>query len=281
MNMSTLDPVTKGYIALRPADAARTLLHLDDRDIKAVIEAMPRQMAAGLLEHMAPSSAIRCMEPLPDKTIAEILTQMPVLSALAPLRLMKREQVKAILTLMPRPMAAQLRLRLRYTEAVIGAFVDTDVVTFHPDQSVGDALRQFRREGQRTGHTIHVLNEGREVAGVVHLSDLVSARDRSTIKKIMRPGSAEIHAGAALQTATSHPAWLTHDSLPVINRNGVFQGVLRRSKVMEEEQQLINELAEQNELTTTRDALADIFWIAVGALFVSSTNSSARNKVEE
>lgn len=279
--MSALDPVTKGYIALRPADAARTLAQLNDRDIKAIFGAIPRQMAASLLEHMTPSSAIHCIAQLADKTIAEILTQMPVLSAVAALRLMKREQVKTLLTLMPRPKAAQLRLRLRYTEAVIGAFVDNDVVTFHPDQSAGDALRQFKREGQRTGHTIHVLNELRQLAGVVQLSDLVSARDRSTIKRIMRPGPVAIHAGAALQTAASHPAWLTHDSLPVINRTGVFQGVLRRSKVMEEEQQLINELAEQNELAATRDALADIFWIAVGALFISNPHSTARNKVED
>lgn len=277
--MIALDPVTKGYIALRPAEAARTLARLDGRDIKAIFEALPRKMAASMLEHMAPSSAIHCINQLPDKTIAEILTHMPALTAVAALRLMKREQVKALLALMSRPVAAQLRLRLRYTEAVIGAFVDTDIVTFHPDQSAGDALRQFKRDGQHTGHTIHVLNDQRQIAGVVHLSDLVSARDRSTIKQIMRPDPVEIHAGAALQTASSHPAWLTHDSLPVINRNGVFQGVLRRSKVMEEEQQLINELAEQNELATTRDALADIFWIAVGALFVSNPHSTARSKV--
>jgi Mg/Co/Ni transporter MgtE len=279
--MSALDLVTKGYITQRPAEAARTLLRLDGRDIKAVFEALPRQMAASLLEHMAPSSAVLCLGHLPNKTIAEILTHMPVLSALAVLRLLNREQAKELLTLMPRPVAAQLRLRLRYTSAVVGAFVDTDVVTFHPDQSVADALRQFRREGKRTGHTIHVLNEMRQVAGVVHLSDLVSARDRSRINKIMRAGPAEIHAGAALETATNHPAWLTHDSLPVINRSGVFQGVLRRSKIMEEEQQLINELAEQNELATTREALADIFWIAVGALFFSSAHSTERNRVED
>lgn len=206
---------------------------------------------------------------------------MSVLHAVSALRLMNREKVKELLSLMPRPAAARLRLRLRYTETVIGAFVDTDVVTFNPEQSVGDALRQFRREGQRTGHTIYVLNELRQLGGVVHLSDLLGARDRSTITKIVRPAPAVLHTGAALQTVSNHPAWLSHDSLPVINRNGVFQGVLRRSKVMEEERQLLNTVAEQNELATTRDALADIFWIAVGALFVGNTHSVNNNKVED
>jgi hypothetical protein len=59
-----------------------------------------------------------------------------------------------------------------------------------------------------------------------------------------------------------------HDSLPVINRNGIFQGLLYRSRVREEEAQIMNEIVERNELMTTRSALADIFWLAVGALFI-------------
>ena len=53
------DAVTKGYIALHPADAARTLARLDSGDSKAIFEVMPPQLAAKVLEHMTPSSAGR------------------------------------------------------------------------------------------------------------------------------------------------------------------------------------------------------------------------------
>ena len=45
--------------------------------------------------------------------------------------------------------------------------------------------------------------------------------------------------------------------------------MLRRSRVHHEEAQVMNEIVERNELMTTRSALADIFWLAVGALIVS------------
>ena len=80
---------------------------------------------------------------------------------------------------------------------------------------------------------------------------------------------------------TNHPAWLTHDSLPVVNRDDVFLGVLQRSKVMEGEQELLTEVAERNELATTRAALADIFWIGVGALFVSDAGPAGETKGED
>jgi magnesium transporter len=276
-----LDAVTKGYIALRPAAAARTLMRLHIREIKAVFEAMPRPLAANVLEHMAPDSAGRCLEQLTTATSGEILARMPVLAAAAVLRLMQRDRVKELLAVMPRAPAARLRLRLRYSETVIGAFVDAEVVTFAPDHRVGDALRLFRRAGERTGQTIYVLDERSHLAGVVDLSDLLGHRDRNMIQRVMRPASIVLNARAALRTVTHHPAWLTHDSLPVVNREGVFQGVLRRSKVMQGEQDLLTDVAEHTELDTTRRALADIFWIGVGALFVGNSGPAARDRAKD
>jgi Mg/Co/Ni transporter MgtE len=276
-----LDPVTKGYIALRPAAAARTLMRLDVGEIKAIFEAMPGPLAANVLEQMAPEAAGRCLEQLTTRTGGEILARMPVLAAAAVLRLMQRDQVKMLLAVMPHALGARLRLRLRYSETVIGAFVDAEVVTFSPHHRVSDALRLFRRAGQRTGQIIFVLDEHSHLAGVVDLSDLLTQRDRSMVRRVMRPASIVLNARAPLQTVTNNPAWLTHDSLPVVNREGIFQGVLRRSRVMHGEQALLTEVAEHNELDRTRRALADIFWIGVSALFVGNTGRVARDKAED
>lgn len=278
--MSVFDPVAKGYITLHPAAAARTLARLDSDDVKAIFQVMPLQLAANVLENMTPSSAGRCLAQLTDKTGGEILARMPVSAAVAILRLIERDRLKAWLAVMPRHAAARLRLRLRYSETVIGSFLDADVVTFMPDQRVGDALRLFRRASQRTGQTIHVLDQHRHLAGIVDLSDLLGERDRTMIQRVMRPAPIVLSARAAIQTVTNHPAWLTHDSLPVVNRDGVFLGVLQRSKVMAGEQQLLTEVAERNELATTRAALADIFWIGVGALFVSNAGPATESKGE-
>lgn len=279
--MSVFDPLAKGYITLHPAAAARTLARLDSGDIKAIFEVMPLQLAANVLENMTPSSAGRCLAQLTDKTGGEMLARMPVSVAVAVLRLIERDRLKALLAVMPRHAAARLRLRLRYSETVIGSFVDADVVTFMPDYRVGDALRLFRRANQRTGQTIHVLDQHRHLAGVVDLSDLLGERDRGMIQRVMRPASTVLNARAAIQTVTNHPAWLSHDSLPVVNRNGVFLGVLQRSKVMAGEQQLLTGVAERNEIDTTRAALADIFWIGVGALFVSNAGRATESRGDD
>jgi Mg/Co/Ni transporter MgtE len=271
-----LDSVTKGYLTLRPASAAQTLVRLDDQDIRAVFQAMPTQLAVKVLEHMAPGSAARCLQLLPRKNIAGILAHTPVQVALASLRLMNSKHVSEILNYMSSARAANLRMRLRYAKMVIGAFIDSDVVTFNADLRVGDALRLFRREGRRTGNSVHVLNEYQHVVGLVHLSDLLGSRDRIPLRYIMHPAPVILQARAAIQSVRDHPAWRDYDSLPVVNRNDVFQGVLRRAKVMVNELQESIDVKEQNDIASTSSALADIFWTVLGSIFVMGPPTSGK-----
>ncbi len=275
-----LDGVTKGYLTLQPAAAARTLSRMSSVDIEAVFESMPTQLAAGVLGHMAPASASRCLLQLPKATAGEILARTPVLAAVSALRVMKKHEVQDLLALIPRPVAARLRLRLSFSESVVGAFVDEDVLTLSPTHRVGDALRLYRHSGHRTGQMIPVLDEKRHLLGVVDLYDLLGSTDRRLVQQLMHTPDHVLVARMALQTVTKHPAWLSHDSLPVVNRNGIFQGVLRRSRVTEEGPQLLSEVTELNDLISTRTALADIFWLAVGALFVGNVSRADRSQRE-
>jgi len=275
-----LDAVTKGYLALHPESAARTLARIDRRDAAEAFSAMPRPLAGQVLTCMAPGSAARCLAALPAGEAGEILTRMLLPAAVAALRMLEQKQVQAILQQLPRPKAARIRLRLRFSEWVIGAFVEDDVLTLSPNHRVGDALRLLRSSGQGTGQTIPVVGADRRLQGIVDVCELLSNADRRFVQHVMQPAEHVLNARAAVQTVSNHPAWMTHDSLPVINRNGIFQGVLRRSRVMEEQTHLMNEIVERNELVTTRAALADIFWLAVGALFVGPGRSEERSGQE-
>lgn len=265
-----LDAVTKGYLMLHPASAAGTLARLERKDAAAAFSAMPRQVAGQVLEGMAPASAARCLAVLPPGVAGEILARTALPAAVATLRVMDDQQVRQLLTQLPRPSAARMRLQLRFSEWVVGAFVDENVLTLSPDHRVGDALRLFRSSGQRTGQTITVIDRDRRLEGVVDLCELLGNSDRRPIRHFMQPAPHILSARAALQSVVHHSAWLTHDSLPVINRNGVFLGVLPRSRIMQEKAPLIGKVVERNEQITTRTALADIFWLAIGALFIGS-----------
>lgn len=276
-----LDPLTRAYLTLRPEAAANTLLKLQEQDLRAILEAMPRPVAAKVLEQMASASASRCLAHLGNRAIGEILEHLPLPASVAVLRHVQSDQVRELLERMPRTLAVRLRLGLRYAETLVGGFVDVDAVTFAPEHHVGDALRLYRREGQHTGHTIYVLEQDRSLGGEVHLDDLLSARDRTLVSRIMRPVSAVLSARATLQSVAHHPAWLTNDCLPVVSRTGVYQGVLMRDRVLVKHQELIGTVEEQNEMALTRAALADILWMSVGALLMGGASADTDKRRQD
>jgi magnesium transporter len=277
---AVLDPVTRGYLALRPASAAQTLVRLDDQDLRSLLQAMPPQTVANLLEYLAPGSAAHCLMLLPNKSIGRIIALAPAQTALSALRLMHPRHINDILNHVPATQSANLRMRLHYVDTVIGAYIDSDVVTFNPEHRISDAIRLFRREGRRTGNSVHILDDNRRVVGSVMLNELLGTRDRTPVRSIMRSPAAVFQARAAIHTVREHPAWLDHDNLPVINRAGSFEGVLRRAKVKVIDQQVADDETDTLQSATTRNALAEIFWIAMGSLFAGGTAASTHRTDE-
>jgi Mg/Co/Ni transporter MgtE len=173
-------------------------------------------------------------------------------------------------------------MRMRLSESVIGSYADADVITFSPDHRISDALRLFRESrSQQTGHSIYVTDTNKKLLGQVELGELLATKESSTIQRLVRPAPAVLNARAALQSSARHPAWVTRDNLPVTDRSGLFQGVLWRSTLFDHEQQIINEVADENETATTRSALADIFWLGVGAVFTRNPDLTSQDREEK
>jgi Mg/Co/Ni transporter MgtE len=212
----------------------------------------------------------------------DLFNRMKAANAVAAMRLLGKDTLSRIFAAMPRSRAAQLRMRMRLSESVIGSYADADVITFSPDHRISDALRLFRESrSQQTGHAIYVTDANRKLLGQVELGELLATKESSTIQRLLRPAPAVLNARAALQSSARHPAWVTQDNLPVTDRSGLFQGVLWRSTLSDHEQQIISEVADENETATTRSALADIFWLGVGAVFTRNPDLSSQDREEK
>jgi magnesium transporter len=276
-----VDSLTAGYLERHPAAVARALTRLDDQDVIDLLTDTPPPLAAGVMAHMTPGMAVRCLEQLPARKAGEIAAHMPAQAAVARLRLMSRERQRQLLANLPRLSAGRLRLHLRYPESAIGALIDTDVLTLGQELRVGDALRRIRQTRTRQGHILYVLNDRRRLTGLVDVSDLLAQPDRVPVFRIQQQVPVAFNARTSIHAVDDHPAWLTHDALPVVNRGGIFQGVLQRSAVMREEQSLLTDVAEQRELATTRLALADLLWLALASLFPGTRGKATQKDSEE
>jgi magnesium transporter len=268
-----LDLLSAGYMSLHPADAARTLARLDERELVAFLAESPTRLAAQVLSEMAPSAAARAMQRMDTDILARIVAHMPTEAAAQRLHGTDRAKLRALYAALPRMAAVRLRIRLRYPEGAVGSLIDTDVLTLTPELRVLDAVRMTRRTADRLGHRLYVLDERRRLKGSVDICRLLTERDRTPVGRIMEPVQVRLNSRASIQTVENHPAWITNDSLPVVNREGVFEGILPRSSVVLEDQSLYSAVEEQQDLSTTQLALSDVFWMAVTTLFVGGPSS--------
>jgi len=266
-----LDPVASAYLELYPREAARTLARLEEEQIVELIGSLSAELAAAALEHLGLASSRACLQQLPDDTVAAIIERMPTAPAAERLRGIERARVQRLLGRLPRMTAVRLRVRLRHSEGAVGSLVDTDVVTLSADLKVGDALKLARSGHDRLMHQLYVLDEKRRLKGVVDLCDLLAERDRAPLSRVIQPVQFLLHARASLRSVEGHPGWEALDHLPVIDREGVFQGILERTQLRDEEHGPHSDLADRRDLAITQGALADVFWLAMAPLFGGDT----------
>jgi magnesium transporter len=273
-----LDPIASSYLALYPREAAHTLSRVENEELLALLEDLPADIAAGVLEHLAPGSARFCLEGLPEETAADILARMATAPAAERLRAMARPRVQTLLARLPRLSATRLRIRMRHPEGTVGSLVDTDVLTLTQDLKVSEALRLTRSSRDRVLHELYVLDDRGRLKGVAELPELLAEKDRAPITRVTHRVPYLLFARASLRSAEDHPAWSTREHLPVVDREGVFQGVLARTLLHDEERGVHPEQTDAEDLAITQRALADVLWLALSPLFGSPSEHRTRKR---
>ena len=276
-----LDPLVLAYLETQPEAAAAHLARLDTAELTAFLTEAPPAVAAGLLPHMRPTTAAEALARTEPEVAAAVLARVPNEAALAVLRTMSRERRAALYRTMPRHATFRLRLQLRYPESLIGSFTDPDAVTLAPELRVADALTRLRTGSGRVSHQAWVLDVERRLAGYVELTDLVATREWTPLTRLVRPVPLVLNARAPLHAVADLGAWQHFDSLPVLDRRGRFQGVLRREALDRRDHTRVTGVSRQRELDRTRGALADVLWIVLGALFAPRERPSAANREDD
>lgn len=275
-----IDSLVSHYLESHPAAAANVLQQLSIEDLSELLSTMKTSVAAKVLPHLMPSICSEALNRLDLETAAEILVKMPNEAAVLVMRSMNRDLLYSYYREMPRAAALRLRLQMRYPEALVGSLVDSDVVTLQPNQRISDALRLIRTGKHRVSQQIYIVDSERRLTGYVDATTLISNRERTPISRIRQPVPLVLNTRSPLRVAEELDAWLNFDSLPVVDRVGSFQGVLRREAISREDYSLLQGISSEREFNRTRGALTDIFWLVSGSLLATKNTSSTLKKKE-
>jgi magnesium transporter len=214
-------------LSAHPADAARLLEPLPADEVAAVLEEAEPRLAGAVLERMAAASAAECLTCLSPARAASQLAALRLDLAAALLRRLEPAARERVLAGAPDETADALRRLIAYPPDTAGALMDPRILVLPPDVAAGDALARLRRASRHLLDHLYVADREHALQGVVGLHELLRAPRRAPLATLMRPRVARLSAEADRTVIVAHPGWREFHALPVVDGAGRLVGVMR------------------------------------------------------
>ena len=252
------------FIATHPREAARQLETLIEDEAAGLLSTVPAPLTGKLLPAVPLALAARWLERLPAEHAAAVLANVDQDLGAALLRAMDDRPRQPILQACPEAAARAYRLLLQYPEGSAGALMDPSVRGIPDDVTVAQALDRVQRHPAGALYYLYTVDAEGSLSGVANLREIMSASPDRTLATVVTRSPWSLSVGAGAAAVTAHPAWDRVHALPVVDGRR-FVGVLRY-KVMRRLERGLAVQTPDEQVATTRAALAELFGLSVAGL---------------
>ena len=174
-------------IELHPADIADIFTTLRKEERKYLFPLLPAEMASAVLPELDPPLVEQLLEDVSEKELSGLVDKMDSDDAADILSDLPVETARNILEQIPADISEEVRELLAYAEDSAGGIMALEYVAVTLKSSVNQTIKAIRRAKKRIEHihNVWVVNEQGVLAGSVSLTDLVLAKGKSPLSKIM------------------------------------------------------------------------------------------------
>ena len=220
-------------IRLRPPDRAEAFADLDDDDQATLLPRLDIPATADLLEELESEEALDAAETLPSERLADVLDEMDPDEAADILGDLPPDRAAAALAQMED--ADEVLPLLGHPDETAGGLMTTDYIALRRHTTAAQAI-QFLREtmGPTTRpYYLYVVDRNKRLLGVVGLRELVVAPPQAVAESIMSRDLVSVTAGTDQEEVARTLAHYGLTALPVVDDDGVLQGVVTHDDVID------------------------------------------------
>jgi CBS domain-containing protein len=223
--------------ALKPAQIADLLEKADKAEGGEILDRVRSypELEADVFEELDSDKASRLLDDMPDGQVAALLSRMHADDAADAIMHLRQSRRRRVLESMPAPQRTKVTTLLKFNPGSAGGLMNVDVVCCGTKATAGEALALIG-----VAHAVqpeallqmHVLNERRQLAGVVSVIALLQAHPADVVATLMDSDPVRVTHDADLTDIALLMADYNLHTLPVVDDGDRVLGVVTVDDVL-------------------------------------------------
>jgi len=266
--------------ATHPQVVARYLEEYAPASASSLIDAVPDAMSTKIIQSMLPYHAAKCLGHLSDEAAAGYLSHLESRFAASILRHMRDTTQRKLLGTMSPQAAARVAILLRYSHAVVGAWLNPTILVLPSTSRIAEAKARIAADSYADYHRVYVVNAENRPIGLVQMFHLLQADESRQLSEYVEPLPTPLPANMSLDLALEHESWRNSDYLPIVDRQGQLIGILRYADLRSATAKVQSRTTEEDLSGTLMD-LAETCYLGLADVINTSLASEHAPVVKE
>lgn len=226
-NIKLGKPLTK-LQTLHPSDLADIIEEMGRSSRTKVFNSLNEEQAADVLEEMDPKLQVDLIESLPLAKAADLLEKMPANEAADIIELLEGEKAELLLNEMNIETSSEVRELLEYSDRRVGSIMSTEFISFHENETVGQALATIRetKPEEPMLYNLFVVTHSGKLIATVSLRDLVVSEPSVILKDIMQNNPVSVEDNDKLTSLAEIVSKYNLLAVPVVNKYEMLEGMV-------------------------------------------------------
>ncbi len=235
LNRLTLTVTRQKVANMHPADLAEIISEVSQKERTAIFGSLDVDTAAEALHELEPRVQVDIIDDMSKERASDILERMPPDEAADVLGDLPEAQAQELINLMEKEEAEDVQELMEHEEDTAGGLMTTAYLSFPPDMTVEDAIRELRLEAPdvETIYYLYILDSGERLVGVLSLKHLILATPQTLLADIMTTPVKTLPLDAGQQDVAEFISKYNLLAAPVVDEQAVMHGIVTVDDVVD------------------------------------------------
>ena len=229
------DSLYNEFIKLHPADIAKFLTVIDGKSFKKLFKRLSETLQNKVFRYLQDYLRLDLLNSLGDEEKIRLLHVLDSDELTDFFEFLSDHDLKKYLKLLNKKTIDRVIANMKFSPDSAGGIMDTDVITFKEDSTVGECINILRRANLDIDlyRYLYVVNNNGSLLGNIQLEDLILQKPETKLSEFLRKNILVINVNEDKEDIVKKMTHYDITMSPVVNTDNRFLGVIPSNTLVE------------------------------------------------